>query len=102
MKEPNIEIVVIKDIRRLDNIRDDWVRLQWHPNADIDYFIHYIQSRDSVRMPCVILVYECGVPKTILVGRIEDTVISFNVGYKRIYEKKVRMTCRQLWGLFRK
>ena len=80
-------IKIIKDVNALEQIRSDWERMQWHPNADIDYFTNFIHIQKNVKMPYVILVYENGTIVSILVGRIEDTKLSFNVGYKGIYEE---------------
>ena len=76
--------------------------LQWHPNADIDYFMNFINIQKNVKMPYVLLVYENGTIESILVGRIEDTKLSFNVGYKSIYEDNVSMLAVNYGGILGK
>ena len=53
-------------------------------------------------MPYVLLVYENGTIESILVGRIEDTKLSFNVGYKSIYEENVSMLAVNYGGILGK
>ena len=96
------KVVVIKDARDLEKIREDWVRLQWHPNADIDCFMNFIKIQKSVKMPYVLLVYENGAIESMLVGRIEDTKLSFNVGYKSVFEDNVRMLAVNYGGVLGK
>ena len=44
MNNSSKKVVVVKDLCGLERIRSDWEKLQWHPNADIDYFMNYIRT----------------------------------------------------------
>lgn len=99
MNNSSKKVVVVKDLCGLERIRSDWEKLQWHPNADIDYFMNFIIIQKNVKMPYVLLVYENETIESILVGRIEDTKLSFNVGYKSIYEDNVSMLAMNYGGL---
>lgn len=91
MKKQGIETVVIKEINQLEKLKTAWLNLEWHPNADYDYFLKYVQSKNNVIAPYVLAVHSNGTLKALLVGRIEETDISFNVGYKRVRKTRVKM-----------
>jgi hypothetical protein len=59
-------------------------------NADLDYYQAVMESKGSTAAPYVLILYDEGIPKTILVGRIEDAVMKLKIGYKILVRRRVR------------
>jgi len=66
---------VARNRAEVETMRPAWQQMQWHPNADIDYFLTIIASRRELIRPHVILLSQGGAPKAMLVGRIADFAI---------------------------
>jgi hypothetical protein len=84
------EITIAKKIEQVENLRDSWKKMQWHPNADIDFYSTLITVRESIVSPYVILLSHNHLAKTIFVGRIEDIYLDCKFGYKTIFRPKVK------------
>jgi hypothetical protein len=84
------KVKIARSFQELEEIRPFWENVQFHPNADIDFFLTILETRREILRPHVIVLYRDGFPKTILVGRIEDVPLQFEIGYKVIYKPIVR------------
>jgi len=71
----DLTVHVARTRAEVETMRPAWQQMQWHPNADIDYFLTIIASRRELIRPHVILVSQHGAPKAILVGRIAEFAI---------------------------
>jgi hypothetical protein len=83
-------IHVIEDIRSIQDIRNSWKDMQWHPNADIDYFLLILKLRKEILKPYILVLSKDNIPITLLVGRVEEIRIQYKIGYKTIFAPKVR------------
>jgi hypothetical protein len=66
---------VARNRAEVETMRPAWQQMQWHPNADIDYFLTIIASRRELIRPHVILVSRNGTPQAMLIGRIAEFAI---------------------------
>ena len=67
---------------QVEELREPWTRMQGHPNSDIDFYLHVINSLENVIRPHVLVAYVDGKPEGILVGRVERRQMPLQVGYK--------------------
>lgn len=77
-------------MEQVEALRGSWKEIQWHPNADIDFYSTLIAARKSVFSPYVIALKHNGVLKTIFVGRIENTCLDCKFGYKTIFRPRLK------------
>lgn len=84
------KITIARNIDQVDKLRDSWEKMQWHPNADIDFYSTLVRARCSINSPHVMLLSHNGLAKTMFVGRIEDTYLDCKFGYKTIFRPKVK------------
>jgi hypothetical protein len=80
----------VERLEELDDWRGFWTEVQWHPNADIDFFSMIAASRAQSAGPCVLVASEDGIPRALLAGRIEATECPLKIGYKRVMGIKAR------------
>ena len=83
-------IKVAKSIEEVEDIRDIWQQMQWHPNADIDYYLAVVDSRNEIIRPHIITLYKNDCPVTMLIGRIENLRLELKIGYKVLFKPTVR------------
>jgi hypothetical protein len=83
-------VKVLRSWEEVEEIRDIWERMQWHPNADIDFYHAVISSRKEVLRPHILLLPANGTPKTIVIGRVEDVPFECRIGYKVLFKPLVR------------
>lgn len=74
----------------VEELRPEWQRMQWHPNADIDFFLMIMQCRPEIVRPHVISLWSEGQCAAIAVCRIEATRMRLALGYKTLFQPKVR------------
>jgi hypothetical protein len=90
---PSENVATIQIARTVDEVsalRTAWQELQWHPNADIDYYLTVLSSRSEVFRPHVIVLNRGGIPQSMLVGRLESRLFDVRLGYKRLPLSTVR------------
>jgi len=85
-----LSVTVAASRAEIEAIRDVWEELQTEPNADIDYFLTVVESRDDVDRPHVIVVEERGRPIALLVGRIEESRLKIKLGTKTVFQPRIR------------
>lgn len=79
---------VLTTASEIERIRTAWEKLQWHPNADIDYFL--LINRLHKREPYVIAISDQKEIVALAVGRLGVTQLKCSIGYKTIFEPRVR------------
>jgi hypothetical protein len=82
--------LVARTKEEIEVIRPVWESFQWHPNGDIDFFLNLLEYRKEIRNPHVILLFENESPVSMIVGRVEDTNLKINFGYKELWRPSVR------------
>jgi hypothetical protein len=81
---------VLRSSEEIDQIRNIWKDLEWHPNADFDFFKLILAQRPEILRPYVILVLKEGKPVSLLAGRVEDSAFEIKIGYKTLCRPRVR------------
>lgn len=78
----------VDDVRSLQGA---WERLgSADVNADLDYFLTVVETREGVLRPHVVLAEADGVPRGLLVARLERMVLPIRFGYKQLYAPRLR------------
>lgn len=86
----NNQIQVLRSVAEIEEFRSHWVKMQWHPNSDIDFYRLVLQSMPVTTSPYVLVQWQEGEPKAILIGRIERSRLSVRIGYTTIRGPKSR------------
>jgi len=86
----NVSIVSLTNTDDIERMRSVWEKLQWHPNADIDFFLTIISVRKNVIRPHVIVVSHDDAPVAMAVARIDRTRINCSIGYKTLFSLRAR------------
>lgn len=81
---------IAKTIPELEQLREIWSLWCEGPMADIDYFFASAQCTAGFLRPHVMVVYRDGLPDCMLIGRLEDTQLTLRVGYKTLFQPRVR------------
>ena len=81
---------ILQSVSEIEEFRNIWMRLQWHPNADIDFYLMVLQSLPGVLRPHVLVAHWNGSPAALLVGRLEDSQLNFKIGYAGFLRPRVR------------
>jgi hypothetical protein len=83
-------IRVARNLQEVESWRDLWQKMQWHHNADIDYYLTVVNSRKEILRPHVILLCRNGPPEALVIGRIEEVKFESKIGYHVIHGPAVR------------
>jgi hypothetical protein len=83
-------IKIVKSIEEVEEIRNIWEGMQWHPNADIDFYITIFNSRNEMICPYIIIVYQYDTPIVMIIGRLEKIKFECRIGYQVIFKPFVR------------
>jgi CelD/BcsL family acetyltransferase involved in cellulose biosynthesis len=86
----SISIQVFRTNDGLESLREDWARLESHPNADFDYYRAVLESMPDGVRPYVLAVYRDGRVVTILAGRIEEGRLRTRIGYVTVPGPRMR------------
>lgn len=86
--QPKVRVVTFRDVAELEKIRQVWQRLQWHPNSDLEFFLHVVSSSSSCLRPHVMVVYVEEKPEALLVGRLECHNLQLRIGYASLLNPK--------------
>ena len=76
---------IIRSIEDIERFREVWQTMQWHPNADIDFYLTIIGSRPQVLRPHIVVIEKEGAPTAMIIGRLEETRFKFKVGYRSLW-----------------
>ncbi|RXK52915.1 GNAT family N-acetyltransferase [Oleiharenicola lentus] len=91
MKNPSgIDIQIITTIKELESIKLFWLRNQWHPNADFDFYNLIIRSRREIISPCIFVIRKNEEIISLIVGRIENSIRKISLGYLKIGSVKLK------------
>ena len=90
MMDAGYTVKIAQSIEEVENIRNIWEEMQWHPNADIDYYLTVIDSRNEIIKPYIITLYRNDLPVTMLIGRIEKLKLELRIGYKTFLRPVIR------------
>lgn len=83
-------IRVAKTLGEVEEIREIWKAMQWHPETDIDWFRAEVEMGNEILRPHVMVLYKDEIAQAILLGKIEMTTLEIKFGYKRLFNPRVR------------
>jgi len=75
----------------VERIRRDWLALQKHPHADLDFNLMLATVRDEIESLHAVRILRGGALKSLMVGRIEERRIPFKIGYKTVSRPMARI-----------
>lgn len=84
-------IKILRNNNEIEEMRHVWEQLQYHPNADINFFNNIINIRKDILRPHIIILYANDQPKVMIIGRIDKGTLNIKIGYKSIWKPKVRI-----------
>jgi Acetyltransferase (GNAT) domain len=87
--EPQDFVRVIRSVEDISDIRDHWQACCLHRDTDVDRYLHDTITSEATR-PHVLVHYNDGRPKALLIGRYEVQSPGLRLGYFRIQTRKVR------------
>jgi len=82
---------ILRSAAEIEDLRETWKSWQYHPNSDIDFYLTVNRLRPQILRPHVMVLYRDKRPDAMLIGRIVDERIAFNIGYKTILEPQARI-----------
>jgi hypothetical protein len=86
----HLTLRIARSIAELEEFREIWGLWCEDPGADIDFFLVSAHCRATIVRPYVMVVYRDGVPDCMLIGRLEHTRLTLNVGYTTLFRPRVR------------
>jgi GNAT acetyltransferase-like protein len=89
-KHEKVEIKVARSLAEVEALREAWTKWPSHRDSDIDFYLMIIQSYPEVLRPHVMALYRDGELDAIMVGRLEEKKLAFNIGYLRPFRPLAR------------
>ena len=89
-KSKPYQLAVYRTNEELDQIRPIWEKMQYHPNADIDYFLTINSLRENIIHPYVMMISQEDKPVCLLIGRIEKRRLDIKIGYAKLLAPKLK------------
>jgi hypothetical protein len=92
-KNSSDEDLLVENIRSfegLKKVRDFWEKVQWYPYSDIDYYLNFAKTWEGFIAPHVMVLSRRGKPVALVIGSIQDKRFNWKIGYKTVFEPKVR------------
>jgi hypothetical protein len=81
MNQHQYRIQILKTRAEIEGIREFWHACNPGRDADLDFYLFFVDLRSEVRRPHVVVLYDGDVPKALLAGRLEDARMSIKFGY---------------------
>lgn len=89
--EVNRSARIIRTIEEVESVRSIWEEWQVHPTSNINAYLESLRTDSKTITPCVILLSERGVPRTLAIGRVIEADLEFKVGYFPVYRTRGRV-----------
>lgn len=87
----SVAVRTARSADELEGLRTVWSSFDAEvANADIDYHLMLIERRPEALRPHVLLVEQDGTPTALVVGRLEDVRLPAKLGYKTLWQPRVR------------
>jgi hypothetical protein len=83
-------VKVARTVNEIKTLKSDWEKLQWHPNASYSYYLGLLEARSAIKRPHVTTLFEDGLPRAMIVGRIETGHLQIKIGYRGLWAHKLR------------
>jgi len=86
----NLEIKTARSVPELESLREAWLTWDGHRDSDIDMVLNVLDSYPEAKRPHVIALYKDGELDAILIGRLDERVYHFKVGYLSVFRPRAR------------
>jgi CelD/BcsL family acetyltransferase involved in cellulose biosynthesis len=87
----DVRVTVARDETEVQALREAWAALPWHGlDAQLDFFLQVIRTREEVLRPHVVLLERDGAPWGMLLARVEDRHMAARIGYAKVLDPVVR------------
>ena len=83
-------VEIARTPEQVEALRPLWRTLQWHYNADIDFYLTVLRSRSTIIRSHVVVLSRHNRPVAILAGRLEEGPLECKLGYKTVCQPKAR------------
>jgi hypothetical protein len=90
MSKPEITVRVASAASEIEKLRPFWARVNYHPESDIDFVLMLASVRPEILRLCVLVAYEAEEPIALMVGRVEDVLVSLRLGYLKVLQIRLR------------
>jgi hypothetical protein len=90
LEEP-IVTKVVRSLEEVKGIAEVWRSWQYHPNSDLDFYPAVLRSRPEILRPHVIVLYRGETPQAMLIGRMEEKKVGFQIGYRTLLRVRARL-----------
>jgi hypothetical protein len=84
------EVRVLTTLEEIESIREFWIRVNKHPDADIDFYSLYVSIHAGTLKPYILVATQNGQPKAMLIGRWENSSTPLKVGYFTVFKLGLR------------
>jgi len=85
------DIQVAQNLRVAEYLREFWEANQWHPNADIDFYLNIMNSRKEKAKSFILSLGSNGQPETVWIGRIEEKEVPIKLAYHTITKPRLNV-----------
>lgn len=76
-----LTVRVLRSVPELEEIRHAWDSWPGHRDSNMDFYLTVLRWCPEAVRPHVLVVYRCGHPDAILVGRLDRRKVDFRLGY---------------------
>ncbi len=93
-------VTIARTVEEVEALRPAWLELQGQSlTTDPDYFLTVIRADPNVIRPHVVLIEEDGRPAGLVAGRLQWSRLRCRVGYRKLYEPRLRALTVVFGGL---
>lgn len=86
MNQTEVTVKVASTVAEINTLRDFWTRLNYHPEADIDFVLMLVSVRSEIQKPYILVAYNSNEePIALMVGRVERALANFRIGYFTLF-----------------
>jgi hypothetical protein len=80
-RETRLSFRLLRTLAEVEQVREVWLKLQTHPEADLDYFLTVLRTCSDTVTPLVLAVYQGETCVCLVAGRIQETALEASSGY---------------------
>src|SRR6187455_3042235 len=84
------QIQAATTVDEVEKLRPFWLKMNRHPDADIDFFSLFVAISSNVLKPYVLVVNEDEQPVAMLIGRLENSTVPIKAGYYSLFGFPIR------------
>jgi hypothetical protein len=88
--ENKFQITLLRNFEEIKGIRETWIKFQYYPNTDYDFFQTIIKNRPEVCYPLIMVFKKESDITSIVVCRVEKRTIPCKIGYSKLFSSKFK------------